>query len=88
MEFKDIVAFEELSSHIVKLIYVHGWPIVSGQIDQPFGCGKIDQYSKAVWTTDGKRIEVFLKDAFIITQSKEVDPLYQLRKQQLSEQIK
>lgn len=80
MSFDPIVKFEPLPRRIVDLIYQHGHFVITGQIDQEFGCGQIDQHSKAVWTKDGKRITVFLKDAFIISQSKEVDPLYAERR--------
>ena len=78
--FKSITNWEELPTRIAALIYLHGHFIITGKIDQAFGCGQIDANTKAVWTTDGKRIEAFLKDAFIISQSKDIDPLYAERK--------
>jgi hypothetical protein len=82
--FAPITKFEDLPERIIKLIYAHAHWIIFGKIDQQFGAGQIDPYTKAVWTTDGKRITVFLKDAFIISQSKEVDPLYKERKEKLT----
>lgn len=81
---KPIVKFEPLPARITQLIYQHGMFIIQGKIDEEFGAGKIDNYTKAVWTTDGKRIEVFLKDAFIISQTREADPLYAEKKKEQS----
>ena len=80
MTFALITKWEDLPKRIIDLIYQHGRWIIDGRIDQAFGAGQIDQYTKAVWTESGKRVTVFLKDAFIISQSKEIDPLYAERK--------
>jgi len=82
--FEPILKFEELPTKIVQHIYQHGRFIISGKIDQEFGCGQISPDTKAVWTEDGKRISVTLLrtvgGGLIISQSRDVDPLYAERK--------
>jgi len=66
---------------MAKRIMQSGWPAVSGEIDIEFGAATVAKDCKAVWTKDGKRIEVTLnRDVFIVSQTKEVDPLYAERK--------
>jgi hypothetical protein len=80
---RPIVKFErELPDNIVNQIYKHGRWIINGKIDQSFGSGEIDRTCRAVWTTEGKRIECsFDRGTLIVSQSKEIDPIYFERKQ-------
>ena len=82
--FKPITKFEPLPGNIVSFLYKYGRFIISGKIDEEFGCGVVDFDTKAVWTKDGRRIEAQLLrtpgGGFIIAQSKNVDPLYTERK--------
>lgn len=86
-DFKAIGEFEPLTDKIAKMILTNGWPAVQGPIDLEFGCAPLvdDKGSKAVWSTDGKRITVHMGGgALIITQSREADPIYAERKAQVA----
>ena len=79
---KPVSDFAALPPGMAQKIKELGWPAVQGEIDEAFGCAKVTDLSKAVWTTEGKRIEVlWLEDGgYIVSQSKEVDPIYAERK--------
>jgi hypothetical protein len=60
-----------------------GWPAVDGKIDEEFGSAVVKRDSsigcnaRAVWTTEGKRITVLMgSGTFIVSQSKDIDPIY------------
>ena len=81
MSFRDIIKFEELPPQMARRIAESAWPIFTGKIDVAAGCGQIAPDTKCVWTTDGRRVEVsFGGGALIISQSKDVDPVYAERK--------
>ena len=72
---RPIISFEPFPpTSIVKQIMAAGRFIIHGRLDYAAGAGKIDAQTKAIWTDEGRRIEVSLGAAFIISQSREVDP--------------
>ena len=78
---KPVTNFESLPAGMARKIAQAGWPVIQGQIDEAFGCATVDANCKAVWTSNGKRVEVSMGGgAFIVSQSKEVDPIYGERK--------
>ena len=75
--FDPIIKWEPLPSGMATKIAQSGWPIVEGRIAEAFGAGKVNDSTKVVWTEDGRRITVTIKDGvFMLSQSKEPDPLY------------
>jgi hypothetical protein len=81
MSFDTVSKFERVDSHVAKIIQLQGKYIIDKPIDITAGGGFIDKDTRCVWTVAGKRVTVSMSHgSLILTQSKEIDPLYQTRK--------
>lgn len=76
MSTNTVVAFDVLPTEIALKIRQVGWPVVD-EIDVSAGAGVISDDAKCVWTIDGRRVTVSLKQfLFCCSQDKDIDPLY------------
>jgi hypothetical protein len=83
---KPVTDFEPLSREMAVKISQAGWPVV-GAIDVEFGAATVDKTCKAVWTIKGNRVEVSMGGgALVVSQSKDVDPIYTERKTKIQGQ--
>jgi hypothetical protein len=81
---KPVSNFEPLPHTMAVKIAQSGWPVIDA-IDEAFGAATVDKSCKAVWTTTGKRVEVSMISGggLIVSQSKDVDPIYTERKMRI-----
>lgn len=79
-EFDAISYFDEIPAGMDVHIKTAAWPLLSGhEIDMAIGAGVIDKHTRALWTTEGRRVVISIGAAFIVGLSKNPDPLYAQR---------
>ena len=77
---RAVYYFQPVSEKIVQKIMEVSWVLIPEGIHVAFGCATVEKGCKAVWTNEGRRVEVSMGGGvYVFSVSKKVDPIYTAR---------